>query len=826
MSDGGQSGLLAVFLEEASEGLVRLGRELLALESAAAEERPDRVRDVFRIAHTLKGAASAAGVEQFAEVAHELETCLDEVRRGELQPDRAVIDAALAASDLLHEALERTLEEDEIDSVRAGLRAVRTPASAPVDTSSVQQSAPDAVTRLFTALSEVARGVGGEERLREIDAILEGLAQADGPEAFHRIASHLRDALAPDLARGELPMKRIESALLASDFLLSALSGFASDEEASAIEALLGQPQTRQEAAAPTPASMPDEPQEVTTPRRERASTMRVPTALLDTLSYRVDELIGSHLRLERQRKLIEECHELLERSLIAARSHAIALPPELETVRRRQEAVLREMQQELHGLGVLHQLFQEDLKEVRMVPVGPVLEPYRRMVRDLAHGLGKEVTLELEGEHVRIDKRLLEMLRDPLLHLLRNAVDHGIEPAEQREQAGKPRRGRILLAAASREGQVFLDLSDDGGGIDAARVKEVAIERGLLTPEAAEKLGEQEAIELVFQPGFSTSRNVTSTSGRGVGLDVVRENLVKLGGRLEVRTFTGRGTRFQLSLPLTLAASRGLLVEASRQLYCLPAGAVDEVLTVEPQEIGAAQGQLVLERRGRALPFYRLDDLLAGRPLSRPARHGFALVIVASDKRLVLGVDELHGQEEVVVKGLAPGTPRLPLVSGATTLADGRLVTVLDPAALFFAAQGSRAAKSGPAGRKATVLVVDDALTSRTLLASVLERAGMQTVLAADGEAALASLTSGDIDLVVTDLEMPNLDGIGLVRRIRAHPQWSTLPVVMVSSLGSAEDRARGAEAGADAYVVKRDFDPAKFVELVRTWLGEEASS
>ncbi|MFN7134034.1 MAG: response regulator, partial [Myxococcales bacterium] len=400
-----------------------------------------------------------------------------------------------------------------------------------------------------------------------------------------------------------------------------------------------------------------------------------------------------------------------------------------------------------------------------------------------------------------------------------------GLEAPDVRQRAGKPRRGRILIAAESREGLVFLDISDDGRGIDGQRVREVAVARGMLTAEAAASLGEDAILDLLFQPGFSTATEVTATSGRGVGLDVVRENLIKLGGRLDVRTRPGEGTAFQLSLPLTLAASRGLLVGASRQIYCLPASAVDEVLAFEPQQVAPTQSQLAIERRGQALSFYRLDDLLAGRPIARPTRHGFAVVLAVSDKRLALGVDELLGQEEVVVKGLAPGTPRLPLVSGATSLADGRLVTVLDPAALFAASQASRAAVSARPMRKATVLVVDDALTSRTLLASVLERAGLQTVLAPDGEAALHALAAGGIDLVVTDLEMPNLDGLGLVRRIRASPAWSALPVVMVTSLGSPEDRARGAEAGADAYVVKRDFDPAKFVQLVVDRLGLEGA-
>ncbi|MGQ0503863.1 MAG: response regulator, partial [Myxococcaceae bacterium] len=341
---------------------------------------------------------------------------------------------------------------------------------------------------------------------------------------------------------------------------------------------------------------------------------------------------------------------------------------------------------------------------------------------------------------------------------------------------------------------------------------------------DRAMTLSHREVLNFIFTPGFSTSRQITETSGRGVGLDVVRENVARLGGRVEFYSDKGKGTEFILSLPLTLAAARGLFVNAGRNTYCIPLTNVDEAIAVEPKELGAAQGKLFLQLRHQAIPFVGLDDLLMGRPYSRPDRRSYAVIIALSDRRLAVGVDELLGQEEVVVKALAQGTPRIPLVAGGTSLADGRLVTVLEPAALVEAAAGTslRALATADKAQLSTVLVADDALTTRTMISSVLERAGYHTLTAPDGEAAFALALREKVDLIVSDVEMPGLDGLGLCRRVRATPQLSSTPVILITSLNERDDLARGAEAGASAYIVKKDFDPTGFLEMVSDFVGE----
>ncbi len=446
-------------------------------------------------------------------------------------------------------------------------------------------------------------------------------------------------------------------------------------------------------------------------------------------------------------------------------------------------------------------------------------LDHLRRSVRDLCATLGKDAVLEISGEQVRVDRRLPELLRDPLLHLLRNAIDHGIESPRERKAAGKPARGKIQIHISSRDGHVFLRLKDDGRGIDRARVKAVALERGLIDAARAEQISDEEITDLIFVAGFSTAAAVTETSGRGVGLDVVRENLQQLGGHVEVHSEAGKGTEFLLSMPLSLATSRGLFVEVGTEVYCLPLEAVEEVVAVQPSDLGVSQGRFVLQRRGEPLVFAPLATLIANGSAATARRGGYAIVLNVLERRVALGAEQLLGQEETVVKSLSPGTPRLEFVAGATTLADGRVATLLDPNALVEAALRSTAA--GATVERGTVLVADDSLTSRALIAATLERAGYRTLVECDAPAALATLQRERVDLVIADVEMPGaIDGIGLVREIRASPRLKHMPVILVTSLGAAEDRARGAQAGANAYVVKKDFDPAHLLQLAADYL------
>jgi two-component system chemotaxis sensor kinase CheA len=789
--------LLAVFRDEAAETLARLSRLLLELETQ--EDDPDRLRELFRLAHSLKGASSTVGRGDLTQVAHELEGALSALRHGQVEVSRRLIDAALGAVDLLTTGLEHELPAEALTRVSTALRTV-----AHEQTPEAAVRTPDSVRDALLPALNTARE-GRNERLALL-TLIEELVEHPSYQAhddLRRLGTTIERALREEGA--QLPRARFEALAQAIDVLLVEPS------EDMALEARLASEALEQTltAVAPKPAG----PNPIGGPEVE---TLRVPVTLLDALLYRVDELVATKLRLDHARASVEQ----LQTSLTRRRGDLGSFGLEID---RRLESVRRALADDVHGLGLLTQALQDEVRDVRMVQIGPLLEPFRRTVRDAANSLGKQVRLVLQGEEVRVDKRLFDLAKEPLTHLLRNAIDHGIEAPQTRVAAGKDEVGTIRVSATSQDSQLLLEVSDDGNGVDVNAVRANAVRAGLLAPEAL--LTEQAALEMIFQPGFSTSATANTISGRGVGLDVVRVNIARLGGRVEVTTRARHGTRFVLSLPLTLTEAGGLFVRAGRVTWCLPLSAVEEVCVVERDDVGVSQGKHFARLRGnRVAPWARLADVLAGTATASPEQATRCVVLMLGDRRAVLAIEELIGQHEVVVKALAPGTPRLSLVTGATSLADGTLVTVLEPSAVLEALSSTTAEVASARAPSARVLVVDDTLTTRTMVASVLERAGYEVLLAADGEAAWQRLAQEPtVQVLVSDVDMPVLDGLALTRRLRASARWATLPVVLLTSLGSSADRAMGAEAGATAYVVKTDFDPAGFIDIVRGVLREQ---
>jgi two-component system chemotaxis sensor kinase CheA len=441
-----------------------------------------------------------------------------------------------------------------------------------------------------------------------------------------------------------------------------------------------------------------------------------------------------------------------------------------------------------------------------------------RRVALDAAVRLGKEVELTLAGEAVKLDRRILNDLRDPLVHLVRNAVDHGIERPEARRAAGKRSAGTLSVRVEPRGNRVGIVVEDDGAGLDVERVKQAAVRKGATTAAAAAAMNDREAARLVFLPGLTTATEVTAISGRGVGLDVVHDAVLRLRGKIEVGFARGRGTRFELDLPLTIATTVGLLVRIQRDLAVLPSESVERVLSVRPGDVGTVAGASTVVVDGSQIPFADLGQLLGvragGASAARPA-----VVLAAGTERVALALDELVGQEEVVVSALGSRVARVAHLAGAALLDDGRVVAVLDPAELVRRARPAAAASARTAAR-ARILVTDDSFTTRTAVKSLLEVAGYEVLAAEDGQAALELLRQTRCDVVVSDVQMPRLDGLGLVRAVKADPRLAGTPVVLVTSLGSSEDRAAGLAAGADGYLVKKDVQGGKLLELVRQLL------
>ncbi len=468
--------------------------------------------------------------------------------------------------------------------------------------------------------------------------------------------------------------------------------------------------------------------------------------------------------------------------------------------------------------LAAISARLQTQVQQTRMAPLSEIAGLLRLHARDLARSAGKQVEFVVDDGGAEADRQVLDKLRDICLHLLRNAVDHGIESPDERAAAGKSPTGVIQLTARATADRLALTFSDDGAGIDPAQIRQQALARGFLSGRDAELADVDTVIDLIFMPGFSTKSNVNALSGRGVGLDVVRTTVERMGGRVTVTSTPGQGASFQLSVPLTLQRSHGLLVSIARHTFAVPLDSLRRIVAVRQEHIHLLEGRVVLLVEGRPVPLVALDQLLGfSEPKAIDVNAALpALVIGVNERQIAFLVDAIGEELELVVHRLPLPLQRVRFVSGAAILTDGSVAPILDPIDLLRAALGAATSlrMPEPAGqpRAPTILVVDDSITTRALEKNILEAAGYQVALATNGAEALEMLRvlqgQQGCQLVLSDVDMPRINGFELTERIRSDPQLRSIPVVLVTSLDSSADRERGLAAGADAYIVKRAFD------------------
>lgn len=770
-----QERLAETFAVEFGERLHALERDLLALEAAEdGDARHELIRSLLREAHSLKGAAHVVGQAEVGVFAHAVESRLEEMRA-----DRAPGELALQP---LFDALEA-----------------------------------------LTALGDPARAAPVE-----VAPLIDGLrASSRHAEARGTPIRQVRPT-APPPGRRPAGAKR---------------PGRARPSRASATppDATLWSP-----SAEPPGVALDD----------RFGGSIRVRTEHLDALLARGAELAAAwdraasrQVELRRLRRLVGEWRREWQRlrgdvARLTGTGHGD--PGVREVVAfaadagRRLERLERDLARAVATggldrgrLAALADGMGTELLDLRLVPVATFFDRFPRMVRDLARGSGKRVEFRQVGWETEIDRQLLERLTDPVMHLLRNAVDHGIEPEAERVSAGKSPIGTVLLEASQRGGGIHIEVSDDGRGIDPAGVRRAAIVAGIPEsdlPPASDLAG---ILRLVLRPGVSTAGHVSEVSGRGVGLDIVRDAIARVRGTIEVASQPGSGTRVGLQLPLTLVLVDVVVVGVGNRRYALPIGSVERCARVVPGELTEVSGRPALQLGGGPVVLADLGELLGGQSVD-PGADGRRLVAVlrAGDERVGLLVDVVHSAIRVVVKNLgalleaAGGSP---LVSGAAIIGDDELVLVLDPGALAQAATSQRPSLTAPGSservartpRSVSILVVDDSVTTRTLEKSILEAAGFAVAVATDGLEALAALQREHVDIVVSDVDMPRLDGFELTRRIKADPRTRDLPVVLVTRLESSEQQEQGLDAGADAYLLKRTFDQRVLLETIQRLVG-----
>lgn len=671
---------LDLFLQEADEQLEILEQETLKLEADPSEER---LQIIFRAAHTLKGSSRAMGFSGFAELTHEMENVLDLLRSGRLAVTLECADCLLACLDTLadiKEAIKLGRGDASVDTAELAsqLRSLQSGAfleSAPQPADSPPAGGATGIpAHLWPALELAA----GEQPVMHVKITL----SQDCVMKFVRVFMAVNVAQQQGELLASFPdQEALEEEKFEDSFELVFHSDKTPDETAAlfreiselqSVEAALWQTPVMEDAPAKpvqlelkVNESMVKEAEsakpaaaEATARKGESSQTVRVEVTRLDALMNLVGELVIDRTRIAQ-----------VAGELAGATSH-----PSIEAL---DETVA-------HIARITTDL-QDQIMKARMLPIEVVFNRLPRVARDLAHKLDKDINLVLEGGDTELDRSVIEVIGDPILHLIRNSIDHGVELPDVREANGKPRQGRVVVSASHQENHIVIQISDDGRGIDPHQMKAKAVEKGKMTQEQADRMSDREALHLIFGSGFSTAKEVSEVSGRGVGMDIVRSNLQKLGGLIDLESQVGEGTTFTLRLPLTLAIIRGLLVRENGNVYVLPLGSVVETLFFRTEEVQSINQKEVILLRGMTTPLVRLPQLFHGGAV-RETAPGYIVIVGLADSRVGLVVEDLVGEQEVVIKSLSGLVGELKGISGATILGDGRVALILDVSAALAA--------------------------------------------------------------------------------------------------------------------------------------------
>jgi two-component system chemotaxis sensor kinase CheA len=797
--------LLQMFAVEAREHVQTLTQALLHLErNPGPAEKNDLLNAAFRAAHSLKGSARAVELMDIEGLAHESETVLSAVRANKLEFTPEMVDILLTAADMIQNLVEgQTADPAQLHSLRERLKEAaegKTPPPATATPPTPPPTPPQAAL-VVQAPSPTPASV------------------PPSPPAPQPSDSH--PAPAPPRQTEAIPSR--------------ALSQWSKDKEKDG---------KKREPIKPSPLST-----------GASEDTIRVSVEKLDDLMAQAGELIVSKISADERLRELRDLRSLMAR-WEKAWGEATDLQRRVDRLSRetdhpewqevldfiahqqryfgdsaaRLRALDKAMGSDNMRMTLVTQGIQEEIRRVRMLPVETLVPTMERVLRDVARASQKKAQLLIRGADVELDKKVLEDLKDPLIHLLRNSVDHGIETPEERLAQGKPELGSVTMAVTQRGGNIHIIVADDGKGLDAEAIKRSSVEKGHIPQSEADTMSEEEAFLLIFHAGLSTKKEVTAVSGRGVGMDVVKAQLENLQGRIYVKSVWTQGTEFHLIVPISLATIRGLIVRIGLENYAIPLHAVEKIITIRGNTIYYVEGHKMFDLDGEPMSIIHLGDVLQ-RPRD-PDREDrmLAIILAGAERRMAFLVDDAVSEQEMVVKPLGKQLRRVRNVSGATLLGTGMPIVILNATDLIKSAQGGRIAnqaiyverKSEAEALKPPpkILIVDDSITTRTLERNILQGAGYLVTTAVDGVEALALLESETFDLVVSDIEMPRIDGFELVEWIRQSPAYGQVPIILVTSLESQEHKERGMRVGADAYIVKSGFEQSVLLETIEEFL------
>ena len=756
------------FLIEAFELIEQIDHDLVELE--ANPEDLELLNRIFRVAHTVKGSSSFLNFDVLTELTHHMEDVLNKARKGELKITPDIMDVVLESVDMMKGLLE-------------SIRDNGSDAAAGID-----------IKNICVRLTQISEGEAPS-------AAAEAPAAAPAPEPVKEPepATPAEEA-APEVSDAELSKLSDSEVEAEIERLLKVRK--AEDQARRASKGIA--PKSPEEIAPATSAASAPAPKPA--PSRERDADKKVPAASSNSAVAQEQTIRVEVKRLDHLMNLIGE--------LVLGKNRLLKIYDDVEE-RYEGEKFLEELNQVVSSLSLVTTDIQLAVMKTRMLPIAKVFNKFPRMIRDLSRDLGKQIDLEISGEETELDKSIVEEIGDPLVHIIRNSCDHGIEDPETRKAMGKPEKGLVQLKAYNEGNHIVVEIVDDGKGLDADMLKAKSIEKGIITEREADAMSEKEAFGLIFKPGFSTAAKVTNVSGRGVGMDVVKTNIEKLNGIIDIESEVGKGTVMKLKIPLTLAIIQSLLVGTQEEFYAIPLASVLETVRVPIDDIYTIDGKNVLRLRDEVLSLVRLSDVFGVNKVFDGGDQTYVVIIGVAEAKLGIIVDTLVGQEEIVIKSMGDYLQNIPGIAGATIRGDGRVTLIIDVGAMMEMAkdikvniraemEDSTKAKEKPSDYK--VLIVDDSKMDRTIMQKSLEPIGVTIIEATNGVEALNIIKSGEhaFDAVLIDIEMPRMDGYTLAGEIRKYSKYRTLPLIAVTSRTSKTDRLRGVEVGMTEYITK----------------------
>ncbi|GAA7906690.1 chemotaxis histidine kinase/response regulator CheAY2 [Helicobacter pylori] len=785
------------FLIEAFEMNEQLDQDLVELEHNP--EDLDLLNRIFRVAHTIKGSSSFLNLNILTRLTHNMEDVLNRARKGEIKITPDIMDVVLRSIDLMKTLLVTIRDtgsdanngkENEIEEAVKQLQAI---------TSQNLEGAKEGTKEAPQKENEKEVKKEAKEEIKE--EYKENKAKAPTAENF---ASDNPLADEPDLDYANMSAEEVEAEI---ERLLNKRQE--ADKERRAQKKQEAKP--KQEVVPTKETSKTETPKTETSkaPKTETKTKAKADTEENKAPSIGVEQTVRVDVRrLDHLMNLIGE--------LVLGKNRLIRIYGDVEE-RYDGEKFLEELNQVVSSISAVTTDLQLAVMKTRMQPVGKVFNKFPRMVRDLSRELGKSIELIIEGEETELDKSIVEEIGDPLIHIIRNSCDHGIEPLEERRRLNKPETGKVQLSAYNEGNHIVIKISDDGKGLDPVMLKEKAVEKGVISERDAEGMSDREAFNLIFKPGFSTAKVVSNVSGRGVGMDVVKTNIEKLNGIIEIDSEVGVGTTQKLKIPLTLAIIQALLVGVQEEYYAIPLSSVLETVRISQDEIYTVDGKSVLRLRDEVLSLVRLSDIFKVDAILESNSDVYVVIIGLADQKIGVIVDYLIGQEEVVIKSLGYYLKNTRGIAGATVRGDGKITLIVDVGAMMDMAKSikvnittlmneSENTKSKNSPSDYIVLSIDDSSTDRAIIRKCLKPLGITILEASNGLEGLEMLKNGDKtpDAILVDIEMPKMDGYTFASEVRKYNKFKNLPLIAVTSRVTKTDRMRGVESGMTEYITK----------------------